>query len=136
MQVTIRQNIQPQMVPPPPFSGYVRGITVQATRDLLRDLQHEAERIRLGKPLPTPEEERAWEEEKKRQDREGPKPRAQPAAVSLGDKAFRVGGGDWEVKKLGEGLLEDDEPNFGGREKPRSKWQDKEREKMRKKAFT
>ncbi|GAQ85837.1 hypothetical protein KFL_002570050 [Klebsormidium nitens] len=136
--VTIRQNIQPAMVPPPPFSGYVRGITVQATRDLLRDLQHEAERIRLGKPLPTPEEEKAWEEEKKRQDKEGSKPAAaQPAALPWGmDKTLRLGGGDWEVKKLGEGLLEDDEPNFGGREKPRSKWQDREREKQRKKALT
>jgi hypothetical protein len=126
------------MVPPPPFSGYVRGITVQATRDLLRDLQHEAERIRLGKPLPTPEEERAWEEEKKRQDREGgatKKSAPARAPVAGGEKSFRIGGGGWEVKGLGEGLLDEDEPNFGGREKARSKWQDREREKLRKKAF-
>lgn len=40
------QVVQPAVVPPPPFKGYVRGITTRTTETLLQDLQAEGKRLR------------------------------------------------------------------------------------------
>eukprot|EP00897_Mesotaenium_endlicherianum_P008648 jgi/Mesen1/7811/ME000413S07062 len=48
-EVSLRQYLQPGMLPPPPISWYVRGITSNVTRELMQDLQTEAKRIREGK---------------------------------------------------------------------------------------
>jgi hypothetical protein len=40
------QVVQPALVPPPPFKGYVRGITTKTTEMLLHDLQAEGKRLR------------------------------------------------------------------------------------------
>ena len=40
------QVVQPAVVPPPPFKGYVRGITTKTTEMLLYDLQAEGKRLR------------------------------------------------------------------------------------------
>ncbi|KAF9626716.1 hypothetical protein IFM89_038890 [Coptis chinensis] len=44
--VTLQQLIQPDIVPPPPISWYLRGITVRTTEMLINDLLAEAARIR------------------------------------------------------------------------------------------
>jgi len=40
------QVVQPAVLPPPPFKGYVRGITTRTTETLLQDLQAEGKRLR------------------------------------------------------------------------------------------
>lgn len=40
------QVVQPALVPPPPFKGYIRGITTKTTEMLLQDLQAEGKRLR------------------------------------------------------------------------------------------
>eukprot|EP00246_Nothoceros_aenigmaticus_P004235 TRINITY_DN15687_c0_g1_i1.p1 TRINITY_DN15687_c0_g1~~TRINITY_DN15687_c0_g1_i1.p1 ORF type:complete len:323 (+),score=53.47 TRINITY_DN15687_c0_g1_i1:226-1194(+) len=49
--VKLHQDLQPALVPPPPISWYVRGITAKATERLLLDLQVEAKRLREGSTL-------------------------------------------------------------------------------------
>ncbi|XP_058087919.1 uncharacterized protein LOC131234933 isoform X2 [Magnolia sinica] len=44
--VSLQQLIQPALVPPPPISWYLRGITTRTTEMLINDLQAEAARIR------------------------------------------------------------------------------------------
>ncbi len=44
------QVVQPAMVPPPPFKGYVRGITAKTTEDLMHELQAEGRRLREAMP--------------------------------------------------------------------------------------
>jgi hypothetical protein len=38
------------MLPPPPFKGYVRGITAKTTEDLMHELQAEGRRLREAMP--------------------------------------------------------------------------------------
>ncbi|KAA8533151.1 hypothetical protein F0562_033316 [Nyssa sinensis] len=45
-KVSLEQLIQPALVPPPPFSWYLRGITTRTTETLINDLLAEAARIR------------------------------------------------------------------------------------------
>ena len=45
-QVSLDQLIQPAIVPPPPISWYLRGITTRTTEMLINDLLAEASRIR------------------------------------------------------------------------------------------
>lgn len=45
-KVTLEQLIQPAIVPPPPISWYLRGITTRTTEMLINDLLAEAARIR------------------------------------------------------------------------------------------
>ncbi|KAJ4974714.1 hypothetical protein NE237_007888 [Protea cynaroides] len=45
-RVSLEQLIQPALVPPPPISWYLRGITAKTTEMLINDLQAEAARIR------------------------------------------------------------------------------------------
>eukprot|EP00249_Psilotum_nudum_P015486 c25350_g1_i2 orf=91-867(+) len=47
-QVHLVQRVQPMLIPPPPLSWYVRGITVRVTELLIEDLQAEAKRLREG----------------------------------------------------------------------------------------
>ncbi|XP_010251230.1 PREDICTED: uncharacterized protein LOC104593182 [Nelumbo nucifera] len=44
--VSLEQLVQPSLVPPPPISWYLRGITARTTEMLITDLQEEAARIR------------------------------------------------------------------------------------------
>lgn len=45
-KVSLDQLLQPAIVPPPPFSWYLRGITTKTTEMLINDLVAEAARIR------------------------------------------------------------------------------------------
>ena len=45
-KVSLEQLIQPAIVPPPPISWYLRGITSRTTEMLINDLLAEATRIR------------------------------------------------------------------------------------------
>lgn len=45
-KVSLEQLIQPALVPPPPISWYVRGITTKTTEMIINDLQAETARIR------------------------------------------------------------------------------------------
>lgn len=45
-KVSLEQLIQPAIVPPPPISWYLRGITTRTTEMLINDLLAEAARIR------------------------------------------------------------------------------------------
>lgn len=45
-KVTLEQLIQPSVVPPPPISWYLRGITTRTTEMLINDLVAEAARLR------------------------------------------------------------------------------------------
>lgn len=45
-KLTLEQLIQPAIVPPPPISWYLRGITTKTTEMLFDDLRSEAARIR------------------------------------------------------------------------------------------
>ncbi|KAJ7953610.1 protein of unknown function (DUF220) [Quillaja saponaria] len=47
-QLSLEQIIQPAIVPPPPISWYLRGITSRTTEMLIQDLLAEAARIREG----------------------------------------------------------------------------------------
>lgn len=47
-RVSLEQIIQPALVPPPPISWYLRGITSKTTEMLINDLLAEAARIRGG----------------------------------------------------------------------------------------
>lgn len=47
-RVSLEQLIQPAIVPPPPISWYLRGITTRTTEMLILDLLAEAERVRRG----------------------------------------------------------------------------------------
>ena len=47
-EVTLLQVVQPKIIPPPPISWYVRGISSKQTEILLQDLQIEAKRLREG----------------------------------------------------------------------------------------
>lgn len=47
-KVSLEQLIQPTIVPPPPISWYLRGITSRTTEMLVTDLLAEAARIRGG----------------------------------------------------------------------------------------
>ncbi|MCO5590733.1 hypothetical protein L7F22_044708 [Adiantum nelumboides] len=47
-EVHFRQVLQPILVPPPPVSWYIRGISSKQTESLLEDLQAEAKRLREG----------------------------------------------------------------------------------------
>ncbi|GLT50355.1 hypothetical protein SLA2020_238450 [Shorea laevis] len=55
-KVTLEQLIQPALVPPPPISWYVRGITAKTTETMITDLIAEAARIREGFPIISLEE--------------------------------------------------------------------------------
>lgn len=62
-KVSLEQLIQPALVPPPPISWYLRGITSRTTEMLINDLLAEAARIRgdfcpekSGKELETSKE--------------------------------------------------------------------------------
>ena len=44
--MSLEQLIQPAIVPPPPISWYLRGITTKTTEMLINDLLAEAARIR------------------------------------------------------------------------------------------
>ncbi|CAM6117028.1 unnamed protein product [Calypogeia fissa] len=44
--VQLRQVVEPALMPPPPISWYVRGITSRTTEKLLEDLQAEGKRLR------------------------------------------------------------------------------------------
>lgn len=46
--VTLDQLIQPALVPPPPISWYLRGITTRTTEMLVNDLLAEAARLRCA----------------------------------------------------------------------------------------
>lgn len=46
--VTLIQVVQPKIIPPPPISWYIRGISSKQTEILLEDLQIEAKRLREG----------------------------------------------------------------------------------------
>ncbi|CAM6041968.1 unnamed protein product [Sphagnum compactum] len=48
--VSLQQVVQPAIVPPPPFKGYVRGITAKTTEDLMHELQAEGRRLREAMP--------------------------------------------------------------------------------------
>lgn len=45
-RVSLEQLLEPAIVPPPPFSGYLRGITTKTTEMLMNDLLEEAARIK------------------------------------------------------------------------------------------
>ena len=45
-KVTLQQILQPAIIPPPPISWYLRGITARTTEMLINDLLAEAARIR------------------------------------------------------------------------------------------
>ncbi|KAK3223360.1 hypothetical protein Dsin_010385 [Dipteronia sinensis] len=47
-RVSLQQLIQPAIVPPPPISWYLRGITAKTTEMLINDLLAETARIRRG----------------------------------------------------------------------------------------
>ncbi|CAA0814132.1 Domain of unknown function (DUF220 [Striga hermonthica] len=47
-KLSLEQLIQPTVVPPPPISWYLRGITTKTTEMLIHDLLSEAARIRLS----------------------------------------------------------------------------------------
>ncbi|CAI8608555.1 unnamed protein product [Vicia faba] len=47
-KVRLEQILQPAIVPPPPISWYLRGITAKTTEMLITDLQAETARIREG----------------------------------------------------------------------------------------
>lgn len=47
-KVSLEQLIQPAIVPPPPISWYLRGITTRTTEMIVNDLIAEAGRIRVG----------------------------------------------------------------------------------------
>ncbi|XP_019421471.1 PREDICTED: uncharacterized protein LOC109331433 isoform X2 [Lupinus angustifolius] len=47
-KVTLQQVLQPAIVPPPPISWYLRGITARTTEMLINDLLAETARIRGG----------------------------------------------------------------------------------------
>ncbi|KAG6736353.1 hypothetical protein POTOM_060901 [Populus tomentosa] len=47
-KVSLEQLIQPAIVPPPPISWYLRGITTRTTEMIVNDLVAEAGRIRVG----------------------------------------------------------------------------------------
>ncbi|KAG0561944.1 hypothetical protein KC19_9G105000 [Ceratodon purpureus] len=49
--VTLQQLWQSVIVPPPPFGGYVRGITTRTTVEMMQELQTEAKRLREGTTL-------------------------------------------------------------------------------------
>ncbi|KAH9318692.1 hypothetical protein KI387_020461, partial [Taxus chinensis] len=51
--IRLEQLVQPALIPPPPISWYVRGITVRTTEMLVEDLQAEAKRIREGLITPS-----------------------------------------------------------------------------------
>ncbi|CAG9464575.1 unnamed protein product [Pedinophyceae sp. YPF-701] len=44
--VTLRQSLKPAVTPPPPLDSYVRRISAKVTREVIEDLQKEAERRR------------------------------------------------------------------------------------------
>lgn len=46
--VTLQQLWQSVIIPPPPFGGYVRGITTRTTVEMMQELQTEARRLREG----------------------------------------------------------------------------------------
>lgn len=48
-EIHFKQVLQPILVPPPPVSWYIRGISSKQTESLLQDLQAEAKRLREGK---------------------------------------------------------------------------------------
>ena len=48
--VTLEQLVQPSIVPPPPISWYLRGITSRTTEMLVYDLIAEADRIKSLDP--------------------------------------------------------------------------------------
>ncbi|CAI5461032.1 unnamed protein product [Closterium sp. Yama58-4] len=49
--VQLCQVVQPTLTPPPILSHYLRGISTQITRDMLKDFQTEAARIRYDLPV-------------------------------------------------------------------------------------
>ncbi|KAL6562640.1 hypothetical protein OROGR_003647 [Orobanche gracilis] len=57
-KVSLEQLIQPAIVPPPPISWYLRGITTKTTEMLIDDLLAEAVRIRQAKECRLSEEKR------------------------------------------------------------------------------
>jgi hypothetical protein len=44
----VAQLWQSVIIPPPPFGGYVRGITTRTTVEMMQELQTEARRLREG----------------------------------------------------------------------------------------
>ncbi|KAL3654060.1 hypothetical protein CASFOL_003741 [Castilleja foliolosa] len=55
-KLRLEQLIQPSVVPPPPFSWYLRGITTKTTEMMINDLVAEAARIRKAGNFDEPEE--------------------------------------------------------------------------------
>lgn len=51
--IKLQQLVQPALVPPPPISWYVRGITARTTEMMVEDLQAEVKRIREGSIPPS-----------------------------------------------------------------------------------
>ncbi|GLJ21247.1 hypothetical protein SUGI_0389910 [Cryptomeria japonica] len=51
--IKLEQLVQPALLPPPPISWYVRGITARTTEMLVEDLQAEVKRLREGL-IPSP----------------------------------------------------------------------------------
>lgn len=51
--IKLEQLVQPALVPPPPISWYVRGITARTTEMMVEDLQAEVKRIREGSIPPS-----------------------------------------------------------------------------------
>lgn len=47
-EVNLKQTVQPKLIPPPPVSWYVRGISAKQTEILIEYLQIEAKRLREG----------------------------------------------------------------------------------------
>lgn len=47
-KVSLKQTLQPSIVPPPPLSWYLRGITARTTEMLINDMLAETARIRGG----------------------------------------------------------------------------------------
>lgn len=57
------QVVHPALVPPPPFKGYVRGITTKTTEVLMENLQAEGRRLResIGQDLANQEAQNTTE---------------------------------------------------------------------------
>ncbi|KAI5064821.1 hypothetical protein GOP47_0019516 [Adiantum capillus-veneris] len=60
-EIHFRQVLQPILVPPPPVSWYIRGITRKQTEFLLEDLQLEAKRLREGNERETHQQQQEEE---------------------------------------------------------------------------
>lgn len=62
-RLKLEQLIQPAIVPPPPISWYLRGITTKTTEMLITDLLAETARIRHASSITADSEEKPTESE-------------------------------------------------------------------------